>query len=283
MFTPPPGSERLIDEGRGPVLLFLHHFGGAGRSWRAVVDRLSNDYRCIAPDLPGFGSIADHPGPFTLSASADWIVRLTERLALGEYRLVGHSMGGKIALAVAARRPSGLRGLILLAPSPPTPEPIGDADRARLLQGWGNRAAMAAVLEKIVVRPLSLSDREQQLADMLATSRAAWEAWLNHGSREDISGMLDQISSPINIVSGDGDRTISSHVLRRELLPLVPTATLEMVRRAGHLLPIEARDEVVAIIERSARGPAWSGAGRHGEWRPAPVDEQMKGDPRCTA
>jgi pimeloyl-ACP methyl ester carboxylesterase len=250
MYRRPPLATSLIDEGRGPALLFLHHFGGSGRSWRGVIDRLSGRHRCIAPDLPGFGRAAGHSGPFTTGATAAGIVALIERLGLEDYRIIGHSMGGKIALAVAALQPYGLRGLILVAPSPPTPEPIGDADRAHLLGSSGDQVAMAAVIEKIIVRRLSPSDYEQQLTDMLAASKPAWEAWLNQGSREDISASLAKIRIPITIVSGDGDETIPADVLRRELLQQAPTATLEMVAAAGHLLPVEARDEVAFIIQR---------------------------------
>jgi pimeloyl-ACP methyl ester carboxylesterase len=265
----PNSAEPIIDEGGGPPLLFLHHFGGSSRSWRGVIDRLSHRYRCIAPDLPGFGTAADRPGPFTTAAAADVIIALIEALALQDYRIVGHSMGGKIALAVAAREPPGLRGLILLAPSPPTPEPIPAADRAHLLASWGDRDAMAAIVDKVSVRALSRSDREHQVADMLAASREAWAAWLNHGSREDISAAISRIAVPITIVSGSGDRTVETAVLRRELLQKAPNATLEIIAGAGHLLPIEARDEVAAIVEISSPAPAL--AGMHNAQKPGGV------------
>jgi pimeloyl-ACP methyl ester carboxylesterase len=234
----------------------------------ALIDRLSQHHRCIAPDLPGFGSAAGRPGPFSTPAAVDEILALIDRLGLRDYRLVGHSMGGKIALAIAARKPPGLRGLILLAPSPPTPEPIPEADRAHLLASWGDRDAMAAVVHKVTVRPLSLSDREQEVADMLATSKTAWAAWLNEGSREDISASLDKVDVPITVVSGTGDRNISSAMLRRELLPRAPTATMEIVPGAGHLLPVEARDEVAAIIQHSQLDPALAGADPIGNGAP---------------
>jgi len=259
MALQPAAGERLIDEGRGAALVFLHHFGGSGSGWAAVIDRLSYRFRCIAPDLPGFGT-ARHSGPCTVAASAQRVAALVERLGLADYLFVGHSMGGKIALAVAARRPPGLAGLVLLAPSPPTPEPIPEADRAHLLASWGNREAMVALVDRITVRPLSRSDRERQVADLLGTSRASWEAWLHSGSREDIGASLERITVPMTIVSGDGDRNITAAVLRRELLQRAPTASMEMIAGAGHLLPVEARDEVAAIIERAHREPALTGA-----------------------
>ena len=248
--------EQLIDKGCGPAILFLHHFGGSGRSWSRVIDRLVERHRCIAPDLPGFGAAGDWKGSFTIAAMADRINGLIARLGLADYRIAGHSMGGKIALAMAARRPPGLRGLILIAPSPPTPEPIPEAERARLIASWGDRGAMAAIVEKISVRPLSLAERGEQVDDMLATSQAAWEAWLRHGSREDISASLPKISVPMTIVAGGADQTITPALLRRELLERVPTATMSIIPGAGHLLPMEAPDGLGEIILRANRTSA---------------------------
>jgi pimeloyl-ACP methyl ester carboxylesterase len=164
-------------------------------------------------------------------------------------------MGGKIALAIAARAPVGLQGLILLAPSPPTPEPISDADRAQLMASWGDHDAMRAIVDKIVVRPLSGREREQQVADMLAASKEAWEAWLEQGSRENIAASLDNIVVPVTVVAGSGDQNITTAVLCREVFQHLRMSTLEIVPNAGHLLPIEARDEVVAIIQRAELAP----------------------------
>ena len=93
-------------------------------------------WRCLAPDLRGFG---ESPAPgegwahYTVDAMADDLHGLLGRLSLGRFIVVGHSMGGKVALALAARQPAGMAGLALLAPSPPTPEPMEPAERARLL------------------------------------------------------------------------------------------------------------------------------------------------------
>ena len=248
-------AERLGQEDRGPALLFLHHFGGSARSWSGVIERLSERHRCIAPDLPGFGTNAAHPGPFTTEDSADYIIDLLGGLGLSRYHIVGHSMGGKIALAVAARGPRGLGGLVLLAPSPPSPEPLPDADRAHLLASWGDREAMAAVVRTTAVRPLSGGDRERQVADMLAASKQAWDAWLSHGSREDISASIEKIAVPITVVAGGCDQNITAAVLRQSLLQRAHAASLEIIPGVGHLLPLEARDQVAAIILRSVRDP----------------------------
>jgi len=244
-------AERVIDEGSGSPLLFLHHFGGSGRTWWQVIERLVHRHRCVAPDLPGFADASDLPTSYTTAATADWVIAIIRELGVLNYRIIGHSMGGKIALAIAARRPLGLRELILLAPSPPTPEPISVSDRTHLLASWGNRDALEAVIEKITVRPLRRSEKEQLLSDMLATSKAAWRAWLTEGSREDISGSVHRILVPVTILCGACDDTIPAEVLRRELLARLPSSAMTILPDAGHLLPVETHEEVAATILRS--------------------------------
>lgn len=101
-----------------PTLVFLHYFGGSTRAWTEVVEQLADDYHCVAPDLRGFGASDASPENFAVKDYADDVADLISTLEIGNSALVGHSMGGKIALALAARNPKGLQSLILLAPSP---------------------------------------------------------------------------------------------------------------------------------------------------------------------
>src|SRR3954469_3094878 len=110
-FDRPP---RMLDRGCGDrTLVFLHYFAGSSRAWAPVIDRLADDHRCIAPDLRGFGT-ADAPATgYAVNDYANDVAALIGALDIGRHVLVGHSMGGKIALALAARRPPGLEALVL--------------------------------------------------------------------------------------------------------------------------------------------------------------------------
>ncbi|RZK88349.1 MAG: alpha/beta fold hydrolase, partial [Hymenobacter sp.] len=146
--------------------LALHYWAGAGHEFNHLRDLLPAGTPLLAPDLPGFGSQAVPAGfDYSVGAYADWVADLVAAQNLEEYILIGHSMGGKIALALAARQPVGLRGLVLLSPSPPTPEPISAHDRAASLAAYGQHLEAEKTATKIMIRPVAKEVRQQVIAD----------------------------------------------------------------------------------------------------------------------
>ena len=179
---------------------------------------------------------------------ADHVAERIGELGLDAYGLVGHSMGGKVAVALAARCPEGLQSIVLLAPSPPTAEPIDREQRMMLLNAWGAKRALGDIIDTAVVRTLSADVRATLLEDMLGASRQAWNGWLLAGSREDISASVAPINVPVLVVSGDGDTAILTAVMETELLPRLANVGLAVIAGAGHLLPLEAIAESTCLI-----------------------------------
>lgn len=233
-----------------PVLVFLHHFGGSALSWDAVIAKLGGAFQTLAVDLPGFGDAPRAPGPYTVAAMADHVEARLHALGGAPLILVGHSMGGKVALAVAARRPEALRALVLLAPSPPTPEPIAEDKRAALIAGWAEYSVASQTLAEITSAPLTEGHRRLAIGDMMRASKAAWTAWLTDGSREDISDEVAAIEVPVTILSGACDTVLPTRLIRREVAARLRDASVLAVPGAGHLLPLEAPEIVARVIMR---------------------------------
>jgi pimeloyl-ACP methyl ester carboxylesterase len=245
-----------IERGSGkPTLVFLHYFGGSSADWDLVADRLAPGFRCLLPDLRGFGAAAadDVPPTWSVADAADDVAALIAAHAVDDFVLVGHSMGGKIALALAARELAGLRRVVLVAPSPPTPEPIDDNVRARLLATHGERAAAQESAGEITFQPQGSPLFERVVADNLATAPGVWRAWLETGSREDISEAVKRIAVPVLAVSGAEDRTIPTTVIAREVVARVPGAKLIEVAGSRHLVPFDRPEELSRLIADFAR------------------------------
>lgn len=231
--------------------LALHYWAGSGREFEPLLPLLPPGSQLLAPDLPGFGSQAAPAGfDYSVASYADWVAQYVQDNQLTDYHIIGHSMSGKVAMAVAARQPAGLRGLLLLSPSPPTPEPISDADRAASLAAYGKRAEAESTFTKITSIPLTDEQREQVIADNLRTTQAAWDAWLQHGSREDISALMPRIAVPCRLLVGENDHAIPLAAQRQQTLPLLPAgSTMVAVPGAGHLLPLEAPEMIFQYTE----------------------------------
>ena len=124
---------RLYEGGEGPPLLLLHGFGGAAWNFTELAPLLPGR-RLLVPDLPGHGGSAPLPAA-SMSALADAVAELLP----GPLPVLGHSMGGVVALRLAERRPELVTGLVLAAPaglSSSTRRVRGDA-RARRVRPAG--------------------------------------------------------------------------------------------------------------------------------------------------
>lgn len=234
----------------GPALVFLHYWGGSSRTWQHVVDALSPDYRTIAIDQRGWGKSASPPAGYALSDLADDALALVDALHLESYLLVGHSMGGKVAQLVASRRPRGLRGLVLLAPAPPTPLALPLDARQGMVHAYDSRESIVATVQQVLA-PDGLSDRDLDtvIADSLAGASPAKAAWPLATSQEDITADVPKIDVPVIVISGEHDRVDPPEVLVRELLPRIPQARLVVLPGVGHLLPLEAPADLAHVIK----------------------------------
>ena len=236
-------------------IVALHYWAGAGRAFELVRGQLPAGQRLLAPDLPGFGAQVPPAGTapegfdFSVRSYADWLGAYLARQRVSDYVLVGHSMGGKIALAWAGRQPAGLRGLLLLSPSPPGPEPMTEESRAAALAAYGRPTEAENTLAFITAAPLPARVRQAVLEDNLRASRPAWNACLQRGPREDITARLPPPLVPCPLLVGAADRAITPLTQRQQTLPHLPAHTqLEEVPATGHLLPLEAPAVVAAAL-----------------------------------
>ncbi|MEC3916187.1 alpha/beta fold hydrolase [Nocardia sp. CDC160] len=222
-----------------PMLVFLHYWGGSHRTFTPLLEQLEYPGTVVTYDHRGWGESRGLPGPYDITQlAADAHAVLTE-LAPERFVLIGHSMGGKVAQLLAARRLPGLAGVVLIGPAPARPAVTPEAQR-QLVHAYDSAETVAGALEHVLThRRLSDALREQVIQDSLAGSTATHEAWALDSIARDISAVTPRIEVPVVVLAGEHDLVEPPQLLADHLLPHVPTATMRVVPDTGHLSPLE--------------------------------------------
>jgi pimeloyl-ACP methyl ester carboxylesterase len=261
-------SVTYAEAGQGPVLLLIHGMGGTFENWQEVIEPLGRHHTVIAPDLPGHGASAPGSGDYSIGALAAGLRDLL--LALGQERatLVGHSLGGGIAMQLAYQFPEMAERLVLVASGGLGPE-VSPVLRAAALPGadlfiaatagLGQRvgSTLARGLSAIGLRPnadvaevargyASLTDPDRRAA-FLATLRSVVGTG---GQRVDAADRLYLAEAvPVLIVWGARDSIIPvSH--GEDAHRAIPDSRLEIFKDVGHLPQLEAPGRFIAALER---------------------------------
>ncbi|MEU6479109.1 alpha/beta hydrolase [Streptomyces sp. NPDC047017] len=243
--------------GTGPTLVFLHYWGGSARTWDLVVDRLTGR-DMLTVDFRGWSRLRGMSGPCTLRRLAGDTLDVIAGTGVTDYVLVGHSMGGKVAQLVAATRPAGLRGIVLVASAPAEPAAeITPEYQESLSHAYDSDESVAGARDAVLTATgLPASIKSQIVTDSRAGAEAARTEWPLHGIAEDITGHTRLIDVPALLVAGEHDRVEPEQVLRDNLLPHLPGAGFTVISNTGHLIPLEAPADLADAI--AAFAPATS-------------------------
>ena len=105
----------FLDRGEGPAVLFIHGLTGSHRNWTHLLNAMEADHRVVAPDLWGHGASAKPMGDYSLGAHAGTMRDLLDELGIDRVTLVGHSLGGGIAMQLYYLFPERVERLVLVA------------------------------------------------------------------------------------------------------------------------------------------------------------------------
>lgn len=250
-----PDQLSLIDQGEGaPALVFLHYFSGAAASWQWVIDELQTEFRCLAIDLPGFGNAPPLAEP-SLESYSQFIRNAITHLKLNRVVLIGHSMGGKLALQVAAdMADSGLEQVILIAPSPATQEPMPEDERDRLLGDHHQPSTAETTVDSASQAILSEQQRATAIQTHIQAEDTAWRWWLLTGMNHSIAPLMAQIQIPVTVLASPNDPVIPFEVIRQDVVNLLPHSQLIKVPDVGHLMPLEVPKAIARLIRQGVKG-----------------------------
>jgi len=233
------------DQGSGPGVVLLHAFPLDSSMWRHQVEALSDEFRVIAPDLPGFGGSAVSAG-LTIDSVADVVAELLDHLGMNERVIVGGvSMGGYASLGFARLYPQRVRALILADTKADPDDEDGRANRDRLIQLVADRGPAALADEMLpkalapgtaaakpdVVRVVRETAARQSADGLTVALRALRD-------RPDARPGLAHISFPTLVLVGDQDG-VTPPEKARELVAVIPNARLVTIPAAGHFSNLE--------------------------------------------
>jgi len=270
--------------GSGPVLLLIHGMAGTCENWREVIEPLARDHTVIAPDLPGHGISAGGPGDYSLGNLATGLRDLLLVLGHDRATLVGHSLGGGIAMQFAYQFPEMVERLVLVSSGGLGLE-VSPVLRAAALPGadlfiaatasTGQKVggAIGRGLSAIGMKPAadvaevargyaSLSEPARRKA-FLATLRSVVGTEGQRVSATDRFYLAEEV--PVLIVWGARDPIIPvGH--GEEAHAALPGSTLEVFEGAGHMPQLEQPGHFIAVLERFLAGTEPARFDRE-EWR----------------
>jgi 3-oxoadipate enol-lactonase len=238
--------------GTGPAVLMIQGVGAIGNVWRPQVEALQDRFSVITFDNRGIGASTIEDGLLTVEAMANDALAILEAEGIDRCHVVGHSMGGLIAMQLALTAPAGVSSLALLCTFPdgpsgarPKPGMIGTALRTRI---GTRRMRRRAFLEMIISREgMRRGDPERLAAYMselferdLADQPPIIMRQLRAMGRFNPSRELRSLATVrTRVVSGQEDR-IATPACGRKLASAIPGSTYVELPNAGHAVPIES-------------------------------------------
>ncbi|HDY98045.1 MAG TPA: alpha/beta hydrolase [Pseudomonas sabulinigri] len=258
-----------LEQGTGPCILMIHGLSGVAQNFGyQVMGELARDHRVIAVDRPGSGYSVRHPrSSAALDVQADVMAGVIDALKLDKPLIVGHSLGGAVALATALRYPDKVSGLALVAPLTHMPSETSKAFAAlnipypwlRKLVGW------------TLAIPLSIRNREKVMDIVFGPEAAPEDFPLRGGgflgmrpsqfvaASTDMHALPDVLPTmqqsygslklPVGVLYGRQDRILNPQEQGQGLVDALPDTELELID-GGHMLPITQPQVTSEFIRR---------------------------------
>ena len=259
------GSQvHYIDEGSGPVLLFLHSIPAWSFIYRNMIKNLQDNFRCIALDYPGFGlSKASDDFIHTLKEHSEIVSLFIQVLELTEVTMMVHDIGGQIGLGVAGKQPERFRALIIADTFGWPLKDYNYPKLERMVKIIGTPFGSVIVDTNLLLRSFLKGIKRRSLSqDEKAAYRGPFAKLsrrhpihnlvrsIGHsdGYLTDVKqGLAHLRDLPALLIFGDADPTFEAGFMNR-FERIFPRSHSVVLKGAGHFTPEEAPDEISSTI-----------------------------------
>ena len=246
--------------GSGPALVLLHGLSEEGDSWQNVAPALADKFEVWLPDLPGAGrSPLPATGTLTIESIADAVFKSLQSQGLESVTLIGHSMGGYVALAFLEKYGDMLNGIALLhsTPAADTEEKKEQRQKANSLLNGGKKEAFLKPLAEKLFAPEFLAAHPQIAEEQFRrANRLPAETMAQHNSamaaRSDRTDLLRTTKIPVQWVLGEEDQILPlDATLAFVALPAL--SFLSIYKGVGHMSMTEAPERLISDLSRFGR------------------------------
>ena len=242
---------RYVDYGEGPVLLLIHGMGGSWQTWLANIPALGEEYRVIAVDLPGFGGSDPLVRGSTFEGYVAALEGLLDALHVRGVAVFGHSLGGLVALSLAAQAPHRVRCVVLVSGGGAELAPLRLALIQAAFRGFRSVVALPGVA-RLIAKPRvgrlllwPAVHNARALAPELVREVIPRQIGSGYGDAVRLGGQglhalrLERVSSPVLLTWGRNDRILPLAVAEK-LNSRLEASCLVVFDEVGHCAMFEA-------------------------------------------
>jgi pimeloyl-ACP methyl ester carboxylesterase len=255
--------------GTGDTVLLVHGFCESKEMWEAFVEPLSQKYRVIAIDLPGFGKSRMNFKQPSMSDLARSVAETLNLLKVQKFVFIGHSLGGYIGLEFASQNPHKLKGLGLFHSSAFADTEEKKANRTKSVEfirehgseqyvknlfgdlfSEANKSSLSETIERLTEKAMEIEP--EYIARALVAMR----------ERQDYTEILSNMACPVLLIAGEDDSAVPLEMSEKQsTLPKKPTS--HILPNVGHMGMFEAPTETLKMIEDFAelcfkeKGTTW--------------------------
>lgn len=261
------------DDGSGAAIVMIHGLGGQLRNFgRPLVEDLARDYRVVRVDRPGSGYSPRASGTSArLRVQAETIAELIRILKLDRPLIVGHSLGGALALSIALNHPGVVGGLALIAPLTQVQD---IADVPEVFKGLVIRSpTVRKTIAWTIATPLGMATAEKSLKEVFAPEPVPADFGTEGGGllamrpnnfyassadlvdlEGEMEGLVERYSTlsvPVSILYPRADNLLNAQLHGERTAAEIPGAEIDLVE-GGHMLPFTQPERTAAFVRRAA-------------------------------